>query len=140
MKKKLKITIAVIFVLLIGTIGIKTAIYQNKITNGLIPVMSDDAEIQAITIKYDGKTYHCLTMYANNFEFDIDKKIYQDDGFFFPRYYYTVKNDTEHNFIIVSQYNESLIFTSLDAVDYDSFTDVPGMKKRQSLEDISKQQ
>lgn len=139
MKKKLKITIAVIFVLLIGTIGIKTAIYQYKITNGLIPVMSDDAEIQAITIKYDGKTYHCLTMYANNFEFDIDKKIYQD-GRFFPTYYYTVKNDTEHNFIIVSQYNESLIFTSLDTVDYDSFTDVSGMKKRQFSEDISKQQ
>lgn len=73
------------------------------------------------TIEYLGRKYTYCTDCLNLFEFELDKKIGQE-GTIFPISFYTLKNDPNKNFIYVSEWQNSRIYSCL-SMDSHSFSD-----------------
>lgn len=71
------------------------------------------------TIEYLGKKYTYFTDCLNLFDYELDKKIGKN-RVIFPITFYTLKNDPNKNFIYVSEWQNSRIYTCLD-IDYDYF-------------------
>lgn len=65
------------------------------------------------TIEYLDRKYTYCTDCLNLFEFELDKKIGQD-GTIFPISFYTLKNDPNKNFIYVSEWQNSRIYSCLN--------------------------
>ncbi len=72
------------------------------------------------TIEYLGKKYTYFTDCLNLFDYELDKKI-EKNRVIFPITFYTLKNDPNKNFIYVSEWQNSRIYTCLD-IDTDYFT------------------
>ena len=73
------------------------------------------------TIEYLGRKYTYCTDCLNLFEFVLDKKIGQERTIF-PISFYTLKNDPNKNFIYVSEWQNSHIYSCL-SLDSRSFSD-----------------
>lgn len=65
------------------------------------------------TIEYLDRKYTYCTDCLNLFEFELDKKIGKD-GTIFPISFYTLKNDPNKNFIYVSEWQNSRIYSCLN--------------------------
>jgi len=72
------------------------------------------------TIEYLGRKYTHFTDCLNLFEYELDKKIGKN-RVIFPITFYTLKNDPNKNFIYVSEWQNSRIYSCLD-IDTDYFT------------------
>lgn len=73
------------------------------------------------TIEYLDRKYTYCTDCLNLFEFELDKKIGQERTIF-PISFYTLKNDPNKNFIYVSEWQNSRIYSCL-SMDSHSFSD-----------------
>ncbi len=84
------------------------------------PKYIDSTEGGYGAIEYLGKKYTYFTNYLNLFDYKLDKKIGKNKVIF-PITFYTLKNDPNKNFIYVSEWQNSRIYTCLD-IDIDYFT------------------
>lgn len=78
------------------------------------------------TIEYLGRKYTYLTDCLNIFDFELDKEIGKH-RIIFPITFYTLKNDPNKNFIYISEWQNSRIYTCLD-IDTDYFTQPNSVK------------
>lgn len=110
--KKRTGVIAVLAMLIVTAI-IASALVIAKPYSNKKPKFVDNPYGNYRTIEYLGRKYTYCTDCLNLFEFELDKKIGQERTIF-PISFYTLKNDPNKNFIYVSEWQNSRIYSCLN--------------------------
>lgn len=113
--------IIAVLAMLIVTAIIASALVIAKPYSNKKPKFVDNPYGNYQTIEYLGRKYTYCTDCLNLFEFELDKKIGQERTIF-PISFYTLKNDPNKNFIYVSEWQNSRIYSCL-SMDSHSFSD-----------------
>lgn len=111
MKRKAKKLLKALLVIeaLIGVVYLMISIYCFCVGHNVKEHIEDDV---LTTIEYNGKTYHQMKSGAR-YILKTDEKIAQKPNILLPRTYYTLKNDPDNNFVYLSVFGDSRLFTSL---------------------------
>lgn len=105
--------IIAVLAMLIVTAIIASALVIAKPYSNKKPKFVDNPYGNYRTIEYLGRKYTYCTDCLNLFEFELDKKIGQERTIF-PISFYTLKNDPNKNFIYVSEWQNSRIYSCLN--------------------------
>lgn len=105
--------IIAVLAMLIVTAIIASALVIAKPYSNKKPKFVDNPYGNYRTIEYLDRKYTYCTDCLNLFEFELDKKIGQE-GTIFPISFYTLKNDPNKNFIYVSEWQNSRIYSCLN--------------------------